>query len=208
MKKMLLILIIGMLLITTCCIQPIVKGCAFNQRIKNFNSIFSFRENTQLNSNTSQFNLKPGDIVWRWSFIPMITHCMLFVGINNENKYEFIEANAMENVWLPTYDVEWINYELFDLIVRVNASQDKIDGALDFAREQVGKKFEYIHEKEFNPDTEYWYCAEVIWASFYSQGIDIDFNGWEDNYIFQYPVIMPFEIYFDEDVEVYQLYNS
>ena len=52
---------------------------------------------------------------------------MLFVGINDENEYEFIEANAMENVWMPSYNEEQINTELFDIVARVNTSQSKIE---------------------------------------------------------------------------------
>ena len=205
MKKIPLILIIGLLIIISSLIYPVVNGYSSTQ---NFNYKNIINNKFHLTSKIYTLNLKPGDIVWRWSYIPLITHCMLFVGINEDNKYAFIEANSMENVWMPEYDIDWVNSELFDLVARVNTTPTKIDGALEFAKEQVGKKFEYIHEKEFNPDTEYWYCTELIWASFYSQGVDIDYNGWEDNFYFNYPVIMPFEIYFDDDVDVYKLFNT
>jgi len=151
------------------------------------------------------YNLQPGDIVWRWSIVPMITHCMLYVGQNEDHQYAFIEANAMEEVWRPTYNETWMNTELFDIVYRVRAEPATIQKAVEFAEAQVGKQFAYIHEKEFDPDTEFWYCTELIWASFYAQGIDIDLNGWEDNYLFQSPVVLPYEMLFDTDIDVYTL---
>lgn len=153
-------------------------------------------------------NLKPGDIVWRWSYIPMITHCLIYIGETEDHRYQFIEANSLEDVWMPTYNHSWLQSELFPTICRVKTNQTTVQHALDFAKAQVGKKFAYIHEKEFDPNAEFWYCTEIVWAAFYSTGIDIDVNGWHKNVIFDAPVIMPFEIYLDDDIRLLKMAYS
>lgn len=168
-------------------------------------SMLEEKHQTLCSTNSLSPNLEPGDIVWRWSYIPLVTHCLIYVGESDDNGYAFIEANSLEDVWMPVYDIEWLQSELFPTICRVKTDQTTIAKALEFATEQIGKKFAYIHEKEFDPDTEYWYCTELVWASFYSVGIDIDLNGWHRNIIFDAPVIMPYEIYFDDDIVLLQM---
>ena len=177
---------------------------SFSESIQTDHSLYLKKTNNHP-SNNSSCNLIPGDIVWRWSYIPFITHCLLYVGQNEEHMYGFIEANSLHNVWNPSYDINWMQSELFSTICRVDTNETIREKAIQFAQSQVGKNFSYIHEKEFDPDTEDWYCTEIVWAAYYSQGIDIDVNGWHENPFFDAPVILPYEIYLDSDITIFQL---
>jgi uncharacterized protein YycO len=206
MKSMILSLFLVMILFGVSCMIPFASAGSGTQNLRQRIAVYH-RAIALKNDNTiGTYNLQPGDIVWRWSIVPMVTHCMLYVGQNEDHQYAFIEANAMEDVWRPTYNETWINAELFNIIYRIRAEPTTIQKAIEFAEAQVGKQFAYIHEKEFNPDTEFWYCTELIWAAYYAQGIDIDLNGWEDNYLFQYPVVLPYEMLFDTDIDVFPLH--
>lgn len=198
MKKHLSIIIFIITLMILSCSISNGHICLYNKQVstetKNLNHMIK-----------SNVTLQEGDIVWRWSYIPLITHCLLYVGQNEKNLYTFIEANSAKDVWMPSYELEWLQTELFPTVCRVRTDEGTIKKALDFAKAQVGKQFAYIHEKEYDPYTEFWYCTELIWASYYSVGIDIDLNGWHDNILFEAPVILPYEIYLDMDIELTQL---
>ena len=152
------------------------------------------------NTRYSNLNLELGDIVWRWvdaDIFPLFQFFMhpLMVTDIIGDEYEFIESNGVENVWVRTETEEWIvNNNIFDFVYRLKegiASYSDIQSAINFAKSQEGKNFAPLfdlytgtfHVKNANPDdpndylSDDWYCTELIWAAYYNQGIDIDYNG-------------------------------
>ncbi|MFA6661470.1 MAG: YiiX/YebB-like N1pC/P60 family cysteine hydrolase [Bacilli bacterium] len=72
-----------------------------------------------------------------------------------------------------------------------DASQEQIDGAVEFASDQVGKEYStgnvFSPGKHSDKDSKKWYCSELVWASYYSQGICLDTvgeNSDEDNVVY------------------------
>jgi hypothetical protein len=99
------------------------------------------------------------------------------------------------------------------------ASPSQRLGALNFALEQVGQPFQWpdpeIHSWWANADpddpddpwSDWWYCSELLWASYLNQGINIDVTpyppppeeGGDGIHLF----VPPIEIALDDDVELY-----
>jgi hypothetical protein len=156
-------------------------------------------DNSNKELKSKNLNLELGDIVWRWvdaDLFPLFQFFMhpLMVTDIVGNDYEFIEANGAENVWIRFETEEWIvNNNIFDFVYRLKddvASYSDIEAAISFAKSQEGKKFAPLfdlytgifHYKNANPDdpndplSDEWYCTELIWAAYYTPGIDIDSN--------------------------------
>ena len=63
-------------------------------------------------------------------------------------------------------------------VLRVRgADKEIIDGAVDFCISQLGKAYICDLEKDYSPDEEDWYCSELVWAAYYNQGIDLEFEN-------------------------------
>jgi uncharacterized protein YycO len=118
------------------------------------------------------------------------------------------------------------------VLVRVNASEEQIKNAIDFAKLQVGKRFDFCREgiaKNYNPEdttdptANLWYCSELPWAAYYNcnnafpkekpkdgyiygEGIDIDANGWEKDREAPngviHSLVYPLDIINDDDVKI------
>lgn len=60
----------------------------------------------------------------------------------------------------------------------INVSSDVRKKAVDFAVKQIGKGYSLDPlRKGYNPNQSSWYCSELVWASYYSQGGDIEKKG-------------------------------
>jgi len=174
--------------------------------------------------------LEPGDII---IYLPGLSfqdgHCRLFKEYNETTKrytliesfYHVIKYNCRElGIMIP--------YHLFRysgiVLVRVNATMEQKQNAIEFAENQVGKFFDFFYEhkdKNHNPNdindiySNKFYCSELVWAAYYNcngtigEGIDIDCNGWEkdveDKRGNKYSFVAPLEIINDDDVEVIEL---
>ncbi|MGC9554474.1 MAG: YiiX/YebB-like N1pC/P60 family cysteine hydrolase [Thermoplasmatota archaeon] len=85
------------------------------------------------------------------------------------------------------------------------ANQSQRLAAVDFARSQLGKPYQYLdirqpganRLKDPDADAASWYCTELVWAAYHHQGIDLDLRG-----TLRGPV-MPSEICWDDDVEMH-----
>ncbi len=124
--------------------------------------------------------------------IPGWDHVAIYVGEN-----EFIEAVPGEGVRrIPLSDFyTWAEDITYGYVSTASPSQK--ESAADFADSQLNKPYQHIPTgKDPSPDSDAWYCSELVWAAYYQAGIDIDQNGWD------YPhVVEPFEISLDDDVE-------
>jgi len=187
----LIIIVVASLLITNFSIPTIHTGISPIKKVNSY--LFSYANSDESNEEikTSGLNLKPGDIAWRWidaetfPLFQYFMHPLMCTGYFGD-KYEFIEANGVKDVW-----------------IRIESEQcdTDIQNAIDFAKSQEGKKFAQLfdfynftfHEKNSNPNDPYdnlsdaWYCTELIWAAYYNQGIDIDSN--------EGSIVMPFDIH-------------
>ncbi|MCK5301234.1 MAG: hypothetical protein KAJ21_04955 [Thermoplasmatales archaeon] len=189
-----IITIFAIMILLICFIIP-----ASSTRI-NFSNEIRISRLSNESTEFSNLNLELGDIVWRWvdgDIFPLFQFFMhpLMVTDIIGDEYEFIESNGAEDVWVRTETEEWIvDNNIFDFVYRLKegiASYSDIQSAINFAKSQEGKKFAPLfdiytgtfHVKNSNPDdpndylSDDWYCTELIWAAFYNQGIDIDYNG-------------------------------
>ena len=117
-------------------------------------------------------------------------------------------------------------------LVRVNATTEQKQNAVDFAKLQIGKFFDMPYDrgaKNYNPEdpndsnANQWYCSELPWAAYYNcnnsfpeektvggyiygEGIDIDSNGWEIDCVGflgkEYALVHPIDIINDDDVQI------
>lgn len=146
-------------------------------------------------------NLKKGDIVWRnvdrenYPLFQFFSHSMMYIGRNGD-LYEFIESHGTDGVVKFTKTKEEImqDTEIHGYVSRViGLDETYIDNAVAFMESQVGKEFLeiIIQSKNYNPDdpndpnSDKWYCTEIIWAAYYNcynhpdtkiygEGVDID----------------------------------
>ena len=143
--------------------------------------------------------VRPGDIVFMeinnyYYKIPGWDHCGIYVGNN-----EFIHAGSYLNcvakhnlAFFESLDIQIV----YGKVITSNDTQ-RIN-AIDFAEGQIGKPYNSQDLKDQSFDSEDWYCSELVWAAYLSQGIDLDRNGWNFPYY-----VTTLEICWDDDVEMY-----
>ncbi len=206
----LIIIVVASLLITNFSIPTIHAGISPIKKVNSYLVSYANSDESNEEIKTSGLNLKPGDIAWRWidaetfPLFQYFMHPLMCTGYFGD-KYEFIEANGVKDVWIRIESEQWIkDKNIFEFVYRVKdeiANDTDIQNAIDFAKSQEGKKFAQLfdfynftfHEKNSNPNDPYdnlsdaWYCTELIWAAYYNQGIDIDSN--------EGSIVMPFDIH-------------
>jgi uncharacterized protein YycO len=144
--------------------------------------------------------VRAGDIVFmecgdNYSYIcPGWDHSGIYVGNN-----EFIHASpylnrvAKQNLSLfEPLDIEFF----YGKVISSNEAQ-RIN-VINFAEGQIGKPYKGPDFKDPSFDSKEWYCSELVWAAYFSQGIDLDVNGWKSPHF-----VTPLEICWDDDVEMY-----
>ena len=147
--------------------------------------------------------VQPGDIVFfeldnYACKIPGWDHCGIYTGNN-----EFIHASEYLNC-VAKHDISF--FEPFDIQIAygrvITSNYTQRINAVNFAESQIGKPYNSRELKDPNPNSNAWYCSELVWAAYLSQGIDLDRNGWN------FPkYVTPLEICWDDDVEMYT-YNE
>ena len=178
---------------------------------------------------SGSLDLKPGDIAFKHPevfpdrFPTVIPHSLLFVKyIPKNDTYLFIEAGAYVGVQYRYETEENLTGEFYGPFARVKTASDtQKQNAIDFAKRQIGKKFQseflglegdknYDPTDKSDPLANEWYCSELVWAAYYNcnnsfsdekpekeyiygEGIDLDKNGWQKN-IFGHTVVRPKEI--------------
>ncbi len=84
-----------------------------------------------------------------------------------------------------------------------DATEAQIDGALEFCRQQLNKAYKVTLTKSKSPDSEHWYCSELIWAAYIAQGIYLDLDDNDD----QGSIVWPSEVIQDNSVSLLAHYQ-
>jgi hypothetical protein len=149
--------------------------------------------------------VKPGDILFcevkDKDYEPGWDHVAMYIGDN-----EFIEAAPEVGVWITNLNIFhiWAKDITYGTVKTATTAQRQ--NAIKFAKDQLGKPYDpykcffmpwYKRPKDPSPNTEAWSCAELVWAAYYNQGIDIDRDG------DRIPYVGTTEISSDDDVEMY-----
>ena len=125
--------------------------------------------------------VKPGDLIYEAQGAAGITgHSAIVEGIFFDATYnqyyiriiEAIPTGVKRGLMTPTRFVEK-EVSIFRL---TNASSTQINAAISFFINQLGKPYAISTTKNASPDNPNWYCSELLWASYYWQGIYLDDN--------------------------------
>jgi hypothetical protein len=133
---------------------------------------------------------------------PYNDHCALYIGNNT-----FVDA-AAKGVHANDYAhfYSWTKNLVFLRVKTANESQRL--AAAEWAIRKIGLPYQmwfdlpWLGLKIVNtdlplPTAKELYCFELLWAAYYTQGIDIDQNGWKFPW-----VVTGNDILYDDDVEV------
>jgi hypothetical protein len=128
-------------------------------------------------------------------------HCAIYIGNNT-----LIEANGVVRYHNYTQFSNWCRNFVFLRVKTANESQ-RI-AAVEWAKSKIGTAYQVFFDfpwfglkiadtnRKF-PTANLLYCAELVWAAYYNQGIDIDRDGWA------FPCwVTPNDILYDNDVEI------
>lgn len=74
------------------------------------------------------------------------------------------------------------------IILRVAASAKKKAGSVAFAVSQIGKEYYLDFKKNTSKSEEDWYCSELVWAAYKSQGMNLETSLGE-------PGVTPHDLY-------------
>jgi len=137
------------------------------------------------------------------------THAGIYVGDGKVVEARFDNEGGIE--YYPIED--WDDYAMRDLLRVVSASEEQKAGAVQFAKEQAerGSRGE-VHYRAWvgkcsDPSVTAWYCSELVWASYYRQGIDLDRSstGWDCT---SFDWVTPDDIHDDNDIQVINHYQQ
>jgi len=188
-------------------------------------NIKSLNENNKNSKNYLKIpsNLKRGDIVFFdmkpiWCKLLKFDgtkgfsndHCAMYIGNNR-----FIEASPYRSIFFGPYKNDKLGVVItprfifnlwgtnFTFGYVKNATEEQREGAIKWAKTQVGKPYQWAFPNKDNyqswhacpnPDgsaydpngtkyyecyPNYWYCSELVWAAYLSQSRDLDIgSGW------------------------------
>ena len=125
--------------------------------------------------------LKPGDLIYEATGGFGITHHSAIVeGVFYDTTYsqyyvrilEAVSDGVTRGLMTPTrFDEKEVSiYRLTD------ASSTQISAAISFFINQLGKPYAISTTKNASSSNPNWYCSELVWASYYWQGIYLDDN--------------------------------
>jgi len=162
-------------------------------------------------SSAHHFNfsmLKPGDIIFcynpsiDWLIPGHWTHVAIFVGWDSHGQGWIIEATTGLTggpKGVHYSKVEELNKYPEIAIGVVKASPTVIRHAIAFIKNKVGDPYDYwwIFKEVDNGK---YYCSELVWAGYYSAGVDLDSHpGFSWKYAWG---VAPQEIYDDHNVVI------
>lgn len=152
--------------------------------------------------------MKPGDIIqfhkpnlgiWNLYYW---THTIMYIGndmiiqaghpVTSQNIYDYFKGKTIDNL----------------AILRAkNISLSTINKVIEFATKQVNKPYDiwsiWRLTKQLDPPQDHpgygYYCTELVWASYFSQGIDLDIN--------HFGMINPMEIYMNNKLSLIYVYD-
>ncbi len=116
--------------------------------------------------------------------------------VTNEQYITVIEAVSNSGVVRNVIDDDrYDNSD--DTVLRVKgATQEQKEGAVDFAVQCLDAGYKIDFAKDTSVNEKDWYCSELAWAAYKSQGIDIETTKfWNE------PGITPHDIYLSPKVE-------
>jgi hypothetical protein len=161
--------------------------------------------------------VRKGDILFEAvGFLGLTGHAVLVEGIFYDPTYNQEYIRVIEAIWPGGVSRSILSPERFiDREVEVyripSASEAVINGAVDFAISQLGKSFSVKVIKSPSSINTHWYCSELVWASYYNQGIGLA----TDNGI---AAILPVELvhtvygalimYYGDSTECFQLNST
>lgn len=124
-------------------------------------------------------------------------HIAIYIGEN-----QFVHAKPFSKVEIRDYDYFLNNYKFhqFGYIVTANISHKQ--KAADWAREQVGKRYQKILKVSAKGTDNKWYNSELIWGAYNKQGIDIDADNDKNHNI-----VSINEIFFHNNTETYVIHK-
>ncbi len=157
--------------------------------------------------NDRQASPGPGDLFFcEWKHYdtdPGWDHVALYLG--NGSIVEATPAGeGVVRIVNVSYLARYTDAIRYGRVIGANASQRQ--AAVAFAVSQLGTPYQHLNflrpmlnrSKDPARDATAWYCTELVWAAYWHQGIDLDLRG-----SLQGPV-MPSEICWDDDVEMYE----
>lgn len=145
---------------------------------------------------------------------PYNEHGGIYIGNNT-----LIDSGMMydpDGVYASDYSVFYQAQKNFVFLRVKTANESQKKAAVEWAKNQIGKQYQDFYRfpwfgfKIANtslpfPTANTFYCMELLWGSYYNQGIDIDQNGWK----FPWWVTAD-DILHDDDVEIIytEVFNS
>jgi len=126
-------------------------------------------------------------------------HACLYMGPDFKDGSYVIHAGS-GGVSYVTYDAYHFHFVNFTFFRVNNANESQRNAAVEWAVDRLGCKYQFFFPEsiyrgmwEFGlkcddinkpgvKTADRFYCMEIVWASYYNQGIDIDRNGWEEIY--------------------------
>jgi uncharacterized protein YycO len=119
-------------------------------------------------------------------------HCALYLGHDYLDGNQFVEASH-SGVGTISYSTlkEW--YENFTFYEVATASEAQKAAAVQWAMASPpfddDYQYWYTGARKCNDPygwpltSRLWYCSELVWAAYYNQGFDIDYNNWTIDFL-------------------------
>lgn len=89
--------------------------------------------------------------------------------IEQESVIEAISSGVVRSVF---DDIRLDEKEAY--LKRPYSTEEQRAEAVEFAINQLGKKYFLDLEKDTSKDEKDWYCSELVWAAFKNQGVDLE----------------------------------
>jgi parallel beta-helix repeat (two copies) len=103
-----------------------------------------------------------------------------------------IEAESDGVDYHSIYEWDYTRKNVY--LLGVSCSNEIQERTASFAMEQWGKDYDNNWlQKSSDPNSESWYCSELVWAAYYNQGIDINYRSPAPG------AVRPRDIYMDND---------
>jgi len=120
-------------------------------------------------------------------------HIAIYIGDD-----QFVHAKHFSKVEIKEYEYFQNNYVFLQFGYVKNASLSQKENAANWAKNQVGKRYQNVKKISAKGINNRWYDSELIWSAYHEQGIDIDADMDEDH-----NVVEVFEILNHLDIETY-----
>jgi uncharacterized protein YycO len=149
-------------------------------------------------------DIQPGDIMLHraageLAYLLYWTHAGIYIGNNT-----VVEARAEKDGGINYYPITDWDYpkDVMVALLRVsNASIVQRTSAAEWAKAQVERKPRPTYminmiDKSYDVNAPNWYCSELVWASYFNQGINVDVDNTT-----RFDPVTPDDIYLDNDVQ-------